>query len=187
MTKLIYITHPAVNLDKTKLPHEWGLSEKGFEEAKKLIEKDFWSEVNVIYSSTEPKAVQVAQLASEKYGIKSFQEKDLGEADRTKTPFLPFEEYMSAIKECYINPTTNIKGWESHHHMMERNINALQKIKENNLGKTIVIVGHGGAGTTLKCYLKGVELQFSEDPQQTGCMFIADLDNKILLQDWQKY
>jgi len=187
MTKLIYITHPSVELDKNKLPHEWGLSEKGFEQAKILIEKPFWQEADVIYSSIEPKAIQVARLASEKYRCPWFQEKDLGEADRTATPFLPLEEYMLAVQEAYLNPDTNIKGWESHHQMMKRNATVLKKIKNNYKNKTIVIIGHGGAGTTIKCYIKGIEPQFSEDPKQTGCIFIADLDANTIIQDWQKY
>ncbi|MFA5827859.1 MAG: histidine phosphatase family protein [Candidatus Shapirobacteria bacterium] len=187
MTKLVYITHPSVELDKSKPPHEWGLSEKGFDQAKILIEKPLWKEVDVIYSSTEPKAVQVAQLASEKYHSPWFQDKDLGEADRTVTPFLPQEEYMSAVQEAYLNPDDNIRGWESHHHMMKRNVSVLEKIKKDYKGKTIVIIGHGGAGTTIKCYIKGIEPQFSEDPKQTGCIFIADLDSNVIIQDWQKY
>lgn len=187
MTKLIYVTHPSVELDKNKLPHEWGLSDKGFDQAKILIELPFWQEVDVIYSSVEPKATQVAKLASEKYNLPWFQEKDLGEADRTATPFLPLEEYMSAIQEAYLNPDSNIKGWESHHQMMKRNASVLEKIKMDNKGKTVVIVGHGGAGTTIKCFIKGIEPQFSEDPKQTGCIFIADLGTNTIIQDWQKW
>lgn len=187
MTKLIYITHPSVEIDKNKLPHEWGLSEKGFEQAKLLVEQPFWLEVDIIYSSQEPKAIQVAELASRKYDLPWFQEKDLGEADRTSTPFLLLEEYMAAIQKCYANPNESIRGWETHHQMMERNTAVLEKIKKENKDKTIVIVGHGGAGTTVKCYIKGCNLNFSEDPQQTGCIFIADLDNNTITQDWQKY
>jgi len=90
MTKLYYITHPSVNLDKLKLPHEWGLSEKGFDEAKKLIEMNFWKEVDKVYSSFEPKSWQVADLVNEKYGLEYEKIQDLGEADRTKTPFFTF-------------------------------------------------------------------------------------------------
>ena len=187
MTKLIYITHPSVEIDKNKLPHEWGLSEKGLNQAMELIKQPFWKEVAVIYSSTEPKAMQVANLASQKYHLPWFKEQELGEADRTATPFLPLDEYMAAIQQCYLAPDTSVKGWETHHHMMKRNASVLEKIKKKNKGKTIVIVGHGGAGTTLKCHIKGTALTFSEDPRQTGCIFIADLDNNLILQDWQKY
>lgn len=187
MTKLIYVTHPSVEIDKNKLPHEWGLSERGFEQAKILVDMPFWKGVDVIYSSIEPKATQVAQLASLKYNLPWYQDKNLGEADRTATPFLPVEEYMAAVSQAYLNPDANIKGWESHHQMMKRNAVALEKIKIDNLGKTIVIVGHGGAGTTVKCTIKGVEPSFDEDPKQTGCIFIADLDTNKIVQGWVKY
>ena len=187
MTKLIYVTHPTFELDKSKLPHEWELSENGLKQAKLLVEMPFWKEVNVIYSSIEPKATQVAKIASEKYNIPWFKEKDLGEANRTATPFLPMEEYMDAVQQAYNNPDSNINGWESHHQMMKRNAIILEKIKKNNPDKTIVIVGHGGAGTTVKCTIKSIEPNFTEDPKQTGCIFIADLDTNTIIQDWVKY
>ncbi|MFZ2152561.1 MAG: histidine phosphatase family protein [Microgenomates group bacterium] len=187
MTKLIYITHPSVELDRNKLPHQWGLSEKGFEQTKLLIEKPFWHEVNVIYSSAEPKATQVANLASDKYHLPWFIEKDLGEADRTTTPFLQPDEYMDEVQKAYLHPDMNIRGWESHHQMMKRNAAVLEKIKNDNPEKTIVIVGHGGAGTTVKCTIKGIEPSFDEDPKQTGCIFIADLDTNTIIQDWVRY
>jgi len=62
---------------------------------------------------------------------------------------------MQAVQDAYKNQEQNINGWESHHSMFERNKKALEKIIVNDKGKTIAIIGHGGAGTCVKCYIKG--------------------------------
>lgn len=187
MTRLIYITHPSVEIDRDKLPHEWSLSDKGRQEMAGLLVLPLLSDAQIIYSSTEPKASEVAQAIAERYHLPFTQEKDLGEADRTATPFLPLEEYMAAIQECYTAPDKSVRGWETHRHMLERNAAVLEKIKREHAGQTIIIVGHGGAGTVMKCYIKGIEPDFAEDPKQTGCYFLADLDQSEILQDWVKY
>jgi broad specificity phosphatase PhoE len=185
MTKLIYVTHP-LSGDKTNCLRTGDCQKKGLEQAK-VLRYAIWKDVDVIYSSIEPKATQVAKLVSEKYNLPWHQDKDLGEADRTATPFLPMEEYMAAVSQAYLNPDANIKGWESHHQMMKRNATVLERIKRVNVGKTVVIVGHCGSGTTDKCTIKGIEPSFDEDPKQTGCYFIADLDTNEIVQDWVKY
>lgn len=187
MSKLIYITHPSVQIDPAIPPQMWRLSQDGLDQAKKLMDHDLWEDIAFIYSSTEPKAEEVATLASFTYGIKHESNKDLGEADRTAKPFMPLDEYMQAIQEAYKNPTESIHGWETHHDMFQRNAKAIDEIKDKHADETIVIVGHGGAGTCVKCYVSNRELSFDEDPKQTGCYFIADLTTSDLIQDWVKY
>lgn len=187
MTKLIYITHPSVNIDKNVLPQFWDLSEKGFIEAEKLMDEYFWKDVKAIYSSVEPKAYSVARIASDKFKIPHQAFKELGEADRSATPFLPIDEYMQAIKYSYEHPDGNHLGWESHNSMMKRNATKLEEIMKSHHDETIAIIGHGGAGTTVKCFIKSIEPNFAEDPQKTGCYFIADWDKRMIIQDWVKY
>jgi len=187
MTKLIYISHPSVNIDQKIPVDQWTLSDKGLYEVQNLLEKELWKEVDVIYSSKETKASTVAKMAANKFSIVHFEEKDLGETDRSSTGFIQSEEYMNVVQEAYANIETGTRGWESHNHMMERNGKVLDKIKELHFNKTIAVVGHGGAGTTIKCYIKRIAPSFHEDPKKTGCYFIADLDNGDILQDWVKY
>lgn len=187
MTTLIYITHPSVAIDNTVPPQEWDLSLKGREEAKKLLQQDFWPSVDMVFTSTEPKAKSVGTLVQEKFGLPITAYQELGEADRTKTPFLPLNEYMEAIQEAYRFPDKHIRDWESHHEMFERNRKIVDAIIHDYKDKTIVIIGHGGAGTCVKCYLSGLPLSFDQDPQKTGCIFIADVGHKKLLRDWFSY
>lgn len=185
--EIIYATHPSVNIAPNVLPDKWTLSEKGREDAKRLLELPFWNSVDLLYSSTEHKAIEVAEMLVSKFGFPYQSFSEFGEADRTAKPFLPFEEYMKAIAQAYAEPTQNHLGWESHADMQKRNADKLGEIIAENPGKTIAIIGHGGAGTVLKCFIKKSPIQFSEDPKQTGCYFIADWDNRTITTDWQKY
>jgi broad specificity phosphatase PhoE len=187
MTKLIYVTHPSVIFSQEIPIDQWGLSEKGKEEAKNLVEMSFWNEVDVLYSSTETKAYELADIIKAKFNIDYEKFDELKEADRSSTGALPLEEYMQGVRQAYLNPDIGFSGWESHRLMMQRNSIKVEEIMEKHKDQTVAIIGHGGAGTVLKCYIKGIEPDFAEDPKITGCFWICDWDNKKIIQDWQKY
>ena len=94
---------------------------------------------------------------------------------------------MEAVKFTYVNPDSSFKGWETLESSYQRNTNKVKVIMQENSGKTVVVVGHGSAGTLIKCFIKGVKPTFDEDPQTTGCYFIADWDQKEIIQEWMKY
>jgi broad specificity phosphatase PhoE len=187
MAKLYYFTHPASQINFHIPPQHWGLSEKGFAELEVLMKMDHWQSIEVVYSSAEPKSIIVAERAAREHNIDHFLEKRLGEADRSQAKVIPADQYMAKIKEAYANPHERINNWESHHSMRERNIAAVEEIITSHKGKDIAIIGHGGAGTCIKCHFKDVDLSFAEDPQKTGCYFVVDLETHNLLQDWESY
>jgi broad specificity phosphatase PhoE len=187
MTKLYYVTHPSVQIDPTISPELWDISEKGRAEAQELLKQNFWSEIDYVFTSNEPKSRTVGDIIAGKYGITVESIQDLGEANRSKTHFLPLEEYMQTVEDAYRNPNSEVRGWESHHHMYERNKAAVEDILKQHRGKTIAIIGHGGAGTCVKCYIADLELNFNQDPKRTGCIFVADIDERKLITDWYPY
>jgi len=187
MAKLYYITHPSVAIDRTIDPASWDLSDKGREEMKELLKQEFWPEVELVVTSIEPKSKTVGSMIAEAFNIPIEAHRELGEANRSKTPFLPLDEYMQAIQEAYNQPDEHVRGWESHHEMFERNQKAIEALLVAHPGKTIAVIGHGGAGTCVKCYLGQLPLSFSQDPQRTDCIFIADTIQREILRDWYSY
>lgn len=187
MALLYYITHPSALIDKTANPASWDLSDKGREEARLLLEQDFWPGVQLIVTSSEPKSRTVGAMMAEAFSIPVEENAALGEADRSKKPFLPLDEYMKSIQEAYTKPDEHIHGWESHHQMYERNQKAVDAILAVNPNKTIAIIGHGGSGTCVKCYLGNLPLSFDQDPKKTGCIFIADTTTRTIVKDWFSY
>jgi len=187
MLKLLYITHPAVKIDKNVFPHQWILSEEGRKSIQNIFKIKNINTAKYIYTSEEPKAIEVASSLSGKFSVPYETMKDLGEADRTKTPFLPQDVYMKNIKKAYESPDKSICYWETHNSVIKRNIQCLKVIKKKWKEGLVIIVGHGGAGTLMKCYIRSKEPDFAEDPKQTGCYFVADLDKMEVIQDWKKY
>ncbi len=187
MLKLIYITHPQVIIDAKTPIDQWQLSKDGLEAVERLSQLQFWDDVNKIYSSKETKAFQVAEIISKKFNIAYEAYENFNELDRQSTGLLPINKYMEAVKFTYENFDTSYKGWETLESSYNRNTKQLTGIINGNKGKNIVIIGHGSAGTLIKCFIKGIKPSFSEDPQKTGCYFVADYKKGKILQDWRGY
>ena len=187
MTKLIYITHPSVEIVPNIRIDTWQLSEEGQKAAKRLSKLNFYKNVRLVYSSREPKAIETAQILSEKYHFKIKSYKELNELNRSSTGFILPDEYIKAIQYVYQYPDRSFQGWEKLDKSYERNTEVLQEIIKKHVGDLIIIIGHGQSGTLIKCWIKKIKPSWAEDPKTTACYFIADLNTNKILQDWTKY
>lgn len=188
MTELIYITHPEVIIDADIDIDSWQISSLGWDRIQNLLLLDFWHIVEKVYTSTEPKAYAIAEEIKKEKGIGFEKIHDFREIDRSSTGMItPISKYMQVVRSSYENPLSQIKGWESLNSVMLRNSKIVEKLKVKHLRKTIVIIGHGCAGTTIKCHIKKISPSFQEDPQRTGCYFVADLETNTIINDWKTY
>lgn len=187
MAKLIYITHPQVEINANTPIDQWEISKEGYKAIERLLLLDFWQEVKQVYSSEEKKAKTVAEIVSKKFSLTYQSYKEFNELDRSSTGLLPFEEYMQAVQFTYENPKKSYKGWETLESSYYRNTKKLKKIISNNPRQTLALIGHGSAGTLIKCFIQDITPTFQEDPQKVGCYFVANLDNRGLSLDWTQY
>lgn len=188
MTRSLYfITHPAVVISPDKYKSEWELSEEGKNAVVRIAEKSFWQEVKNIYTSKEKKTIQTSEIIKEKYSIPTESTECLNEFESKSTGFLPIEEFTAAMKSFYEKPTESFRGWERLVDAEYRILNCIKKITRMSEKSSVAIIGHGATGTLLKCFYKKVKPSWEEDPKQTGCYFIADIENKNLVQDWIRY
>ncbi len=187
MTKLFLITHPDVVIDPKQAIDEWVLSEKGIDRAKALTDIQFWNDISVIYSSTEPKAKTVAEMAAHKFAIPIFENKCLVEIDRSSTGFMPFDEFMTVQKDFFNNPDRSCRGWETAHAAIKRVSECTEQIMKKHAGENIALVGHGAAFALLLSYIKGVEPTF--DLCQDGVGFVSEIDwdKREIISMWEKY
>lgn len=188
MTKLIFITHPAVIIDPKTPIDQWSLSEKGRQEVEALGSENFWNSVDVIYSSSEPKATTVVGIVSKKRSIAlppDYKRDCLGEI-RNRT-FIEPSKFSVAVGEWYAHLTENPNGWESVADAQKRIVECVTSLMTKNKGKTVVMVGHGGTGTLLLCQIKGATPSFDDDPLTTGCIAVYDWDNQKIISPWKKY
>ncbi|MBI2410396.1 MAG: histidine phosphatase family protein [Candidatus Kerfeldbacteria bacterium] len=194
MSKLFFITHPDVIIDSNIPIEKWDLSEKGENEALSLLMQPFWQTVDIIYTSEETKAVTVGEMASQKFMLQYIKKGCIGEIDRSSTGYLPYEEYMEAVKHFFEEPEKSYNGWETAQAATQRIVSCVDKIVSSHPNQNIAIIGHGGTAGLLICYMKGVVPNFKNVPADTtkvpaGLGFFIELDwkNRKINSEWVKY
>ena len=107
--KLYLIRHPATSVDKRRPPEDWQLSEEGERQLDALLRCSFWSEVQHVYSSAEPKAAAVAERVHSDLGIPLSLHSELRELKRVGFA----HDYAQQVARVLASPGEEIGGWES--------------------------------------------------------------------------
>jgi probable phosphoglycerate mutase len=133
------------------------LSENGIKQA--LAIKNYISdEYSFIISSDLGRAIQTAEIIAERYNYKIFLNPGLRERHLGIIQGLTMNEFKDKYPEEYNNFNSNnpdyiIPGGESAKQRYTRAINALNKIVNENNGKNLLIVTHGGILDSLFRYV----------------------------------
>jgi broad specificity phosphatase PhoE len=145
MRKLILIKHSMPNLSSDIPSNEWILSQEGKEQSKKLADKLKPYHFSKLFCSTEPKAIETAQIAGESLS-KSVQMIDgVHEHERKSSrEIYPQKQWKEIIRTFFQRPDELILGDETANSAQNRFINAIHSLIENeNSDEDIVIVTHG--------------------------------------------
>lgn len=186
----IYISHPEVNIEPHIPVEQWGLSEVGRTRALSFAAKNLLDKSIPIYSSTEQKALDLAHILSITTQSQIIAREDLGENDRSSTGYLTQKQFEIHVKHFFGKPEESFSGWETAKNAQIRIAGAVENILEaHNSKNPIVICGHGGVGTLLKCHMGERSITQSEDQGATahpggGNIFVFNLAQKELLCDW---
>ena len=133
------------------------------------LKQPWISEVASIYSSTEQKAIDAAQILANHLSLNFRQEEDLGENDRSSTGFLNPDEFEAVASEFFANPERSVRGWERAAEAQRRIVNAVTSIEQRDQAVgNIAIVSHGAVGTLLYCYLTGKPISREWDQPPNG-------------------
>src|SRR5690606_32441469 len=92
MAYALYVTHPQVVQDPAVPVPRWGLSAKGRERAERFANHGLALPVRRIISSTETKALELAQCLAAASGAAIEAGDKFGENDRSSTGFVPRSE-----------------------------------------------------------------------------------------------
>jgi len=187
MKKLFLITHPDVVIDPNRAIGEWVLSEKGLDRVKALMTEVFWKDIFAIYTSTEPKAKTVAEMAARKFNIPIFEKESLVEIDRLSTGFIPYDEFMNTVMEFFRKPGESCRGWETANAVMKRVSSCVEDIMKKYYGENIVLVGHSAAFALLLSYIKGIEPNFDLCQDSVGFISEIDWETREIISGWRKY
>jgi broad specificity phosphatase PhoE len=153
-----------------------------------LLSQDWMPYVEAIYCSTEQKAIDGATILAEARGLPFHHVAALGENDRSATGYLPKTEFEATADAFFARSSESVRGWERAIDAQTRIIHAVERLVSTTPGTgPMVIVSHGGVGTLLLCYLKGVPISRTEEQRGTtgGNYFHFHMPEGTLVHGWQ--
>ena len=193
-TTLIFIRHGETEtnvsgkLHKSDDPKE--LTELGKKQIKLAAQAVKKYNPSVLFSSKERRALQSAKIIADEYGLKvnevsGLQERDWGDYSGKTWPEIQTILDKMTLEERFNYIPPNGESWKA---FDERLKSRLDEIMKDNLGKTIVIVSHGGAIRALMPHLLGVpkEESFKYDPDNASLTVFEYSEGnfeKILVND----
>jgi broad specificity phosphatase PhoE len=146
--RLVFIRHAAVTFGPDMPSRDWHLSPAGRATAEALAVNEVWQTINVVYASSEPKAISTAQRIAAPSGLPLFIEPDLREVER---PWVGEGSYRT-VAERFLRGES-IDGWEDAAAVERRVSMALERIA--GIGPA-AIVSHGLALTLILALVLGL-------------------------------
>lgn len=156
MRQLILVKHSTPLIDPAKPSHEWPLSDEGKQRCEPLAEAIRPFEPRAVVSSTEPKALQTAQILAEKLGLTAEEANDLYEHDRSNVPHMNGAEFQSAVAQFFNEPDDLVLGEESANEAQDRMLGAVEDAVAKHSEGNLVIVSHGTVITLLVAHYNKV-------------------------------
>ena len=183
----LYVTHPEVVIDPAVPMPQWGLSEVGAGRARAFAERGVVPRGWPIFSSTERKAMELAQIIAAATGGEVIAEQAFGENDRSSTGFLAGEKFEAVVERFFADPARGPDGWESALDAQQRIVSAVRSALAR-AGGDAAFCGHGAVGTLLKCWVAKRRIARSEDQRVMaakggGNCFVFTIERR-LITDW---
>lgn len=166
------------------------LSEKGIERLTKVSRFLKRYKIDTVYSSTLVRSIKSAEIIIDGRNICNKAEKAFNEIGFGKfeghTFFEIQKKYPRQLKLWLENPVANTPPDGEHLlDVQSRVMNGFLKILEEQNGKTIAIVSHGGVLKIIFCTLLEIELwRMHRFAQDYGCINIIDVypDGNVVIQ-----
>jgi broad specificity phosphatase PhoE len=143
MPQLILVKHAKPLVDPTKSSELWRLSDEGRAGAQKLADALATCNVSIVISSTEPKAIETAQILATALHIPTEPHDDLHEHDRSTVPHMRSGEFISHVELFFRRPGERVLGRESADEALQRFERAVEDVVANHPETNIAIVTHG--------------------------------------------
>ena len=182
----IYLTHPQVEIDPARPMPLWRLSSEGRARVESLLERPWLRSVKRILSSDETKAVEAAAIIGSHLGVAIEIDPQTGENDRSSTGFLEPPAFEAAAERFFAEPETSWNGWERAVDAADRIEHAVRRaLSDHGRPGPVLLVGHGGVGTLLKCRIAGIPIARGGDqPPGGGNILAFDIAAGKVLCDW---
>jgi broad specificity phosphatase PhoE len=142
MRKLILIKHARPQVDPDISSEHWKLSEEGREKSLALAQSLREFEFASIISSSEPKAIETAEILGQALAKAVRTGNDLFEHDRSNVPHMESREFISMMALFFKEPDRLVLGNETADEAYERFADAVDEIIAAEKGN-VAIVTHG--------------------------------------------
>lgn len=181
-----FITHPQVTIDPAVPVPDWSLSPIGLDRVRRACQMPWLQNVCSIFSSTERKARDAANILAEWLQLSPMLIAELGENDRSATGYLPNDQFQMLADRFFANPEQSVGGWERAIDAQRRIVLAAERVIAMAPRGDIAIVSHGAVGALLLCRLKRVPISRAEDQpgEGGGNVFSFDVESRRLLSCW---
>jgi broad specificity phosphatase PhoE len=139
MPKVILVKHARPDVDPQVPSEQWRLGPEGREGANRLADRLRGYQFARLYSSTEPKAVETAQVVARSLDLSVAETADLHEHDRRNVPHMESREFISMVALFFSQPERLVLGNESADAAYARFAAAVDGIVEREAGDVAVV------------------------------------------------
>jgi broad specificity phosphatase PhoE len=153
---LILVKHSLPGIVETIPAREWKLSEEGKRRAEILAERLIFFGPQVLIASTEPKAIETAQVIGRRLQLPLEILESLHEHERSKVAYLPKDKLERAISDFFVKPELLVFGSETANEAYERFYAAVSSVLDAYHDKTTIIVSHGTVISLFLSHLTGI-------------------------------
>lgn len=181
-TKLIFLRHADTEKNPSVNAAEWGLSEKGQQQAVETSRLPIMESVDVIYVSEEQKTLLTVTPLAEKLSKETCPLAAFNEVKRGDK-FLTKEEFEAEKVKQLEDLSYQAFGGESGIEALTRFKQGIEKVTKDHHGKTILVVTHG---TVLNIYFAELLNVYAELPKRwskTPFCAVGFVVNNTVLQD----
>lgn len=144
---LILVKHAGPEIEPDVPPNRWRLSEEGRRDSVILAERLRRYGPEVVVSSKEPKAAEMAKIVAERLGANLILHPGLHEHDRTGAAFGTEEEFHLSARSFFENPEKLVWGNETAGQTLERFARAIHDVLERRRESCVAVVAHGTVNT----------------------------------------
>jgi broad specificity phosphatase PhoE len=157
MNHLLLVKHSLPEVLPTIPASQWRLSPAGRVRCEALAERLASYAPEMVISSSEPKAIETAQIVARQMDKPFRIFADLHEHDRTGVQFLDKEQFESTVHEFFEHPDELVLGRETAYQAQESFSKALTSVEAEYPDKNLVVVSHGTVITLFVERIAGLE------------------------------
>ncbi len=156
MPVLVLVKHSLPEIDPAVPSREWRLSEEGQVRSRILAEKLGPYNLDMIFSSNEPKAIETANISAHRLNVPVEVIEGLQEHERRSVGFLEKECFEQSISRFYAQPAELVFGEETADTAYRRFSKSVDGLLERFPQEDLALITHG---TVLSLYVSRITRQ----------------------------